>query len=161
LSALLGILLIYFFMVRQAMPDMLLTLFLCGAMGFLALGRFDSAGKTRSYCLFYACVALAFLTKGPLALAVTLGALLIFWSLDFDPRSLTAPGHLWNEFKTMLSRYRVGWGILIFIVIAGPWYTVIWFTMVICSSRASSLVRTSTASWPPRWIMTAWSRTTC
>jgi len=43
----------YFYMARQAMPDMLLAFFLCAAMGFFALARFGREHNKRYFVLFY------------------------------------------------------------------------------------------------------------
>ncbi len=63
---------------------------------------------TRFFLLAYACVALAFLAKGPLALVLS-GALLVAflaWQRDFRA----------------FGRMRLGWGLLILLALVSPWY---------------------------------------
>ncbi len=116
----------YFFMARQAMPDMLLNLFLCAALGFFALARFGEKQKSsRYYRFFYASLALATLTKGPLAGAITVGTLLLFLSIDFDSSLLTRPKEIVQKCFNLMRDYRLGVGIIIFLAIAGPWYAAI------------------------------------
>lgn len=112
----------YFFMARQAMPDMLLTLFLTGAMGFFALARFERGGPLRRWlAACYACLALAFLTKGPVALALFGGTVGLFWLIDFEPR-LVRPSAAWAALRSAVATYRPGLGAGIFLALAGPWY---------------------------------------
>jgi len=112
----------YFYMARQAMPDMLLTLFLGAAMGFFALARFGKDHKNRYLVLFYISIALAFLSKGPVALVITLGALLLFGMISIDfQRFFTGKAAL-NDIKSVFKRYHVVYGLLIIIVVGSPWY---------------------------------------
>jgi len=122
-ACILGTLPQYYFMSRQVVPDMLLVLFLGAAMGFFALARFGQRHRRRYMGCFYAAVALAFLVKGPVACVITLGAVVVFWMIDLDPRRLLSPSAAWSDFKTMLVSYHVGLGLIIFVAVAGPWYT--------------------------------------
>jgi len=117
----------YYFMARQSMPDMLLVMFLIAAMGFFALGRFIDERRRLHYGLFYLSVSLAFLTKGPVACAIVVGAIGIFWLIDFDPARLRSPRDLLADLRRSFSDYHVGLGLLIFLGVAAPWYVVTWF----------------------------------
>jgi 4-amino-4-deoxy-L-arabinose transferase-like glycosyltransferase len=106
---------------------MLFVLFLTSAMSALAVARFGGVRGRVCWALFYASVALATLTKGPVACAVAGGAVLLFWAIDLEPRRLLAPRALWADFRAMLSTYRVGLGSLVFVAVAGPWYGLMLF----------------------------------
>lgn len=112
----------YFYMARQAMPDMLLTLFLCTAMGFLALARFGREHNKRYFMLFYASVAFAFLAKGPVACVLILGAVLIFWMISIDPQRLFSLKTVFSDIKTVFKSYHMALGLIIFLAIGSPWY---------------------------------------
>ena len=77
----------YFYLARQAMPDMLLTVFLIGALGLFAVGRFDAKKRTWHLRFGYAFIALAVLTKGPVAGAIVIGICGLFWLIEFVPRT--------------------------------------------------------------------------
>lgn len=112
----------YFYMARQAMPDMLMTFFLASAMGYFALGRFGEKHKKLYFALFYASVALAFLTKGPVTCVITMGAIILFWLININPKRIITFRTVLKDFNAMFKSYHVGLGIMIFIAIAGPWY---------------------------------------
>ncbi len=117
---------LYFFMARQAMPDMLLTACLASAMCFFALGRFHQRRRRLHLALGYASVALAFLAKGPVAAVITLSAIILFWLFEFQPRQrLSWPAALASLRRT-LSSYHLWSGLLLFAAIAAPWYVTIW-----------------------------------
>ncbi|MCP4348116.1 MAG: glycosyltransferase family 39 protein [Desulfobacterales bacterium] len=115
----------YFFMARQAMPDMLMTAFLSSGMCFFALGRFQEKHRKKHFYLFYASLAMAVLAKGPVAGAIATFSILIFWSVEIDSRSFFNRNIL-NEFGKTLKFYQVVPGIIIFLLIAGPWYIAIY-----------------------------------
>jgi 4-amino-4-deoxy-L-arabinose transferase-like glycosyltransferase len=120
----------YFLMARQAMPDMLLTLFLTASLGFFSLARFGEKHKSgRYYHLFYAALGLATLTKGPVAGAIVVGTVLLFLSIDIDTSLLTRPKKLLSKCFSLMKEYRLGVGIIIFLAIAGPWYAAILYKL--------------------------------
>lgn len=118
----------YFFLIaRESMPDIHLAGFLGIAMCFFALGRFSGEHRRAYYLLFYAAWALAVLAKGPVAGAIGLGSLLLFWVIDFDAARLWPPraglARLWGLAK----QYELPLGIPLFILIAAPWYLAMWW----------------------------------
>jgi len=121
-ACILGTLPQYFYMARQAMPDMLMTFFLTTAMASLALGRFGAGRKRLYFVLFYLSVGLAFLSKGPVAVVIVLGAVLLFWLVDADPARLLAPKAAFQDLRTAFRAYHVGIGIGLVALTAGPWY---------------------------------------
>ncbi|MEM7392982.1 MAG: glycosyltransferase family 39 protein [Verrucomicrobiota bacterium] len=113
----------FFYMARQAMPDMMLTFFLCTAMGYFALARFGPPEKARlHFALFYASASLSFLTKGPVGCAIILLAMMLFWSLNFRPELLRDWKSAVPAFLQFMKAYRVWSGLVIFLVISVPWY---------------------------------------
>ena len=116
----------YFFMARQAMPDIYLTVFLGTAMACFALGRFGAERQRLYFGLFYASVGLAFLAKGPVAGVITIVAVVFFWLIDFDIKRLVIPRHAWSDLRATISRYHVLLGLVVFVAVAGPWYFAIW-----------------------------------
>jgi len=121
-ACVLGTLPQYVYLARQAMPDMLLTVFLGIAMGSFALGRFGDSRKRLWYGLFYGSLALAVLAKGPVAGVITMGALGLFWLIDLDGSRLLSPRTAGAELRRLLAEYHVGLGVVVFLVIAAPWY---------------------------------------
>ncbi|MBN2498632.1 MAG: glycosyltransferase family 39 protein [Deltaproteobacteria bacterium] len=118
---------LYYFMARQAMPDMMMAGSLIASMGFFALGRFGAeGGRRRRFLVAYAFLGLAVLAKGPLAAVLFAGALLMFWLVDLDPARLLSARRLWEDLRRAWRFYHVGWGLLIFAAIALPWYAAIW-----------------------------------
>ena len=112
----------YFYLARQAMPDMLLTVFLIGALGLFAVGRFDAEKRPWHMRIGYAFVALAVLTKGPVAGAIVVGVCGLFWLIEFVPRThlhwRRGPAALWE----MIRFYQVIPGTVIFVLLTAPWY---------------------------------------
>jgi len=135
----------YFFMARQAMPDMLMNGFLAAALAFFALA--GSGGETQTPVLLAVLPlrVLAFLAKGPVACALVALSVLLFWAStsiravlllaglvdkgvsrsEDEPASrfrcqsivLAESGKdVWHAF----SFYQIGWGILIFLLIGCP-----------------------------------------
>ena len=95
---------------RTALVDMLLTLWTTASLIFFYLGYRSPEGTDRRY--FYAgwaALGLAFLTKGPVGAAVPLLALVPLALLNRD-------------LIPTLKRVRILQGILIFLIISGPWY---------------------------------------
>ncbi len=122
-ACILGTLPQYFYLARQAMPDMLLTLFLGTAMGFFALAQFGNEQRKRYLGLSYGSAALAFLTKGPVACVIALVAVILFGFANLGFRRRLSLRTALSEFRVGLKSYHVGMGIVIFLAIAGPWYT--------------------------------------
>lgn len=115
----------YFYMARQAMPDMLFAVFLLAAMGFFALAQFGTEEDKKSIWFFYVSVGLAVLTKGPLGIAIVIGALATFAVIHVNPKRLFSIKTLWTDIKWLIHRYRIGVGIIILFLVAGPWYIAI------------------------------------
>ncbi len=114
----------YFYMARQAMPDMLMTFFITSAMGFFALARFEQARRKLHLMLFYAAVGLALLTKGPLTAVIILGSLCLFWLVDYG--EFFRQPFRWSA-KKIIKEYYIIPGIVIILVIAMPWYLAMLF----------------------------------
>ena len=112
----------YFYMARQAMPDMLLTFFLCAAMGFFAIARFGRDHNKLYFILFYVSVSLAFLTKGPVACVIVFCAILLFWMISFDLKRLFSLKTIVSDLRNLFNDYHIVLGFLIFLVISSPWY---------------------------------------
>lgn len=93
---------------KAAIADSLLNLFI--ALTMFDLWRFYDTEKRAAIYRSYAFMALGFLTKGPIAILVPL-----------------VTGFLYSLSKRDLSRWKKGafnWqGIVLFVVIAAPWYT--------------------------------------
>jgi len=116
--------LLYFVMARQLTTDMYLTQFVAWAMYFFWRGRANAERGTRSAenliwsCAGWLMLALAFLTKGPIALAIpaaAFGALLIYRR---------------NEIRSMRGAIgRLVVGLVIFLAIAAPWFIAVFRTV--------------------------------
>ncbi|MBN2289885.1 MAG: glycosyltransferase family 39 protein, partial [Candidatus Glassbacteria bacterium] len=96
---------------RTAVPDMLLSFFICLSLyGFVLWERTEAGGRGRvlALVLLYAGAALAFLVKGPLGAllpGITLAAYLV---ISRQTRELPRLG-LW-------------WGLPLFLALAAPWF---------------------------------------
>ncbi len=112
----------YFYLARQATPDMLLTVSVTAALGFFALARFREEHRRRNLAIAYAAAAVGFLAKGPVACAIVVWTLILFVLPDLEPGRLIRPSALREDVARLWSRYRVWMGILIFSAVAGPWY---------------------------------------
>ena len=112
----------YFFMARQAMPDIYLAAFLAATMAFFALGRFGAERQRLYFGLSYASVGLAFLAKGPVACVILIVAVLLFWLIDFDIQRILNLRTAWSDLKHTLTYYHVLLGLIVFLLVAGPWY---------------------------------------
>src|SRR3954469_2432868 len=91
---------------RMQIPEPLLALFISAALYWFLTAL--ETGKVWRWYGGYACVALAVLTKGLLALVVVGGTAVLFLAFSGEWRR-------WREF-------RVGTGLLLFFVIAAPWH---------------------------------------
>ena len=108
LSALLG---------RLCLTDMLLSLFTTLALGAFFLASEQRPPQGRSWYLAgWAALGLAFLTKGPVALAVVLPTAFLY-----------ALGE--RRFWPILKSAQIPWGVLIFVAISGPWYAMAFVRM--------------------------------
>ena len=96
---------------RVVVHDIALSFFITLALYFFFWGLTDSSRRKSVWLLFYASLGFAVLSKGPIG--VLLPGLIIFLFLLVKRR--------WNIIKDM----QIGWGILIFLAIAGPWYGLI------------------------------------
>lgn len=96
---------------KTALADAAATLFI--ALTCLEAYRFSQAPERGTLLRAYAWMALGFLTKGPLAIVFpVLVSLLFFWSIG-------AP-------KTWLRGALAPWGWLVFVLIAGPWFALVY-----------------------------------
>ncbi|MEN8809150.1 MAG: glycosyltransferase family 39 protein, partial [Desulfobacterales bacterium] len=96
---------------RVVVHDIALTLFVTLALTFFYRGFTDTSGRKSVWLLFYAALGLAVLAKGPIG--VLLPGLIIFLFLVIKRRL--------NIIRDM----QLGWGILIFLAVAAPWYVLI------------------------------------
>lgn len=96
---------------RVVVHDIALTLFVTLALTFFYLGFTDTSCRKSVWLLFYAALGLAVLAKGPIG--VLLPGLIIFLFLVIKRRL--------NIIRDM----HLGWGILIFLAVAAPWYVLI------------------------------------
>ncbi len=109
-AVLLGTSLQYFMIAKLIITDMVLFDFNAAALIFFYLGFIarDGTKAKRWYLPMYACFALAVLTKGPVG--IMLPGLIILLFLAWQRQ--------WAELKNM----RIGEGLLLFCLIALPWY---------------------------------------
>ena len=98
----------YIGMARTVFTDMVFSVWILLALLFFIWGYLRRQRKRLSLILFFACSAFAVLTKGPLGLIIPLLIVVLF--LYFN-----------REVKYLRCGYAIG-GILIFLVIALPWY---------------------------------------
>ncbi len=115
----------YFYMARQAMPDMLFSVFLLAAMGYFALAQFGNENKRKFLWLFYLSVGLAVLTKGPLGAVIVLGALTLFTVIHITSERLFSIRALFNDIRYLVSEYHIISGFTILFLVAAPWYITI------------------------------------
>ncbi|MEM7395701.1 MAG: glycosyltransferase family 39 protein, partial [Verrucomicrobiota bacterium] len=114
---------LFFYMSRQAKPDMMLTLTLCTVMGFFALARFGPSEKrTRYFMLFYASAGLGFLTKGPVSSAIIVLAVGLFWAMHIRPFELREWKKIPSALRAFVKEYRLISGAAVFLLVAAPWY---------------------------------------
>ena len=96
---------------RVVVHDIALTLFITLALSFFYIGWSDPTRRKSVWFLFYASIGLAVLAKGPIG--VLLPGLIIFLFLVIRRRL----NIIWDM--------QLGWGILIFLAVAAPWYVLI------------------------------------
>ncbi|MEO5377690.1 MAG: glycosyltransferase family 39 protein [Magnetococcus sp. DMHC-6] len=110
----------YYFMARQAMPDMMFCVFLAAALGFLAQALFDDTQKKIYFVWSYIALGLAILTKGPLAPVIYLGTILLFHFIDYPNRKVE--GGILAQVKIFFSTYQLLPGGIILVAVAGYWF---------------------------------------
>jgi 4-amino-4-deoxy-L-arabinose transferase-like glycosyltransferase len=96
---------------RVVVHDIALAFFITLALYFFFRGYTDPSHRKYVWFLFYVSLGFAVLAKGPIG--VLLPGLILFLFLLVKRR--------WDIIKKM----QIGWGILIFLSIAGPWYGLI------------------------------------
>jgi len=98
----------YVLLAKLIITDMVFFVFNSAALVFFYFGYVEMDGTKRWYLLMYVSLALAILTKGPVGLVLP-GLVIV--AFIFVQRN-------WKEFKNMF----IPTGVLIFLVIAMPWY---------------------------------------
>jgi len=93
---------------RTVQYDMVLTFFTTLSLFFFYSGIVDEKNRRRYFLLFYVAVACAVLAKGPLGLML--------------PALVIGPYLLLTRQLRMLRQMQIGWGALIVLAIASPWY---------------------------------------
>jgi 4-amino-4-deoxy-L-arabinose transferase-like glycosyltransferase len=95
---------------RACLTDAMLALFTTTSLGLFFVATEKEAPRDRSwYLAAWAALGLAFLSKGPVGLAVVLPAALVY--------------AIWQgKFLQVLRRAQIHWGLLIFLAINLPWY---------------------------------------
>ena len=99
---------LYAGMARVLLTDMFFSVLILLAMASFFWGYLRPVRKNVGIGLFFAFSALAVLAKGPLGFGITLLAVVLFLALRREFRFLICPGLLW--------------GVLLFVLIAVPWY---------------------------------------
>lgn len=92
---------------RILIPEALLALLIAGALYFAMLAL-DRESSSRVWYLSYACLALAVLAKGLVAIIFVVGTLLLYLLITGE----------WNRWR----EFRLGTGTLLFFLIATPWH---------------------------------------
>ncbi len=100
--------LLYLVMSRTVVHDSALALCTTAALLLFYLAAEDPEQRSRLFLLFYVALAGAVLAKGPL------GALL--------PAMVIGPYLLLTRRLALIKEMRLGWGILIFLILSAPWY---------------------------------------
>jgi 4-amino-4-deoxy-L-arabinose transferase-like glycosyltransferase len=95
---------------RVVVHDMSLVFFMTLALFFFYMGFKDEKHRKRFLLLFYGSLGFAVLAKGPVG--VLLPGLIIGLSLIFERK------------LGFLKKMEIGWGILVFLIIASPWYII-------------------------------------
>lgn len=101
----------YLLLSRVVVHDIALTLFTTLALYFFYLGLVDVDQRKRYFLLFWVAAGFAVLAKGPLGLVLPGLVIGIF---------LLATRRL-----SLVREMQIGWGILILLAVAGPWYLAI------------------------------------
>lgn len=103
---------LYIGLARTLFTDMIFSVFILLSLGSFFLAYVNRSKKLAGIILFFTFSGLAVLTKGPLGFILPLSAVLIFLAIR-------------KELKFLFCRYSF-WGLLIFIVMAIPWYWLMW-----------------------------------
>jgi 4-amino-4-deoxy-L-arabinose transferase-like glycosyltransferase len=98
----------YLLLSRVVVHDIALTLFTTLALCFFYLGLVDGKRRKRYFLLFWVAAGFAILAKGPLGLALPGLVIGVF---------LLATRRL-----ALIREMQIGWGLLILLLVAGPWY---------------------------------------
>ena len=101
----------YTLLSRIVVHDISLCFFMTLALFFFYQGFMDERHRRRSFLLFYASLGFAVLAKGPV------GAVL--------PGLIIGLFLILKKKLGFLKEMEIGWGILIFLVVAAPWYILI------------------------------------
>jgi 4-amino-4-deoxy-L-arabinose transferase-like glycosyltransferase len=111
----------FYFLARQAMPDVLFVGNLTIAFCFLLLGLNEDQARSRRMLLFYLFAGLATLSKGPLALIViaTVVGLYVFLTLDYSqgPRKTAR-----SLGRMLFGQMKLHWGLPLVMAMTVPWY---------------------------------------
>ena len=99
---------LYIGLARTVYTDMIFSVFILLALASFFWGYVDSRRRGEGLVLFFTFSALAVLTKGPLGFAIPFLVGALFLTIR-------------RELKVLLCRHTV-WGLLIFLLIALPWY---------------------------------------
>jgi len=101
----------YLLLSRVVVHDITLTLFTTLALCFFYFGLVDANRRKRYFLLFWVAAGFAILAKGPLGLALPGLVIGLF---------LLATRRL-----RLIQEMQLGWGLLILLAVAGPWYIAI------------------------------------
>jgi len=101
----------YLLLSRVVVHDVALTLFTTLALCFFYFGLVDVERRKRYFLLFWVAAGFAILAKGPLGLALPGLVIGVF---------LLATRRL-----GLIKGMQIGWGLLILLLVAGPWYVAI------------------------------------
>ena len=99
---------LFMVLARAVQYDMVLTFFTTLALFLFYSGVVDEKHRRRYFLLFYVAVAFAVLAKGPLGLVL--------------PALVIGPYLLLTRQLRLLREMQIGWGVLIVLAIASPWY---------------------------------------
>ena len=98
----------YLLLSRVVVHDIALTLFTTLALCFFYVGLVDVERRKRYFLLFWVAAGLAILAKGPLGLAL--------------PGLVVGLFLLATRRLKLIKEMQIGWGLLILLAVAGPWY---------------------------------------
>jgi 4-amino-4-deoxy-L-arabinose transferase-like glycosyltransferase len=99
---------LFMVLARAVQYDMVLTFFTTLALFLFYSGVVDEKHRRRYFLLFYVAAAFAVLAKGPLGLVL--------------PALVIGPYLLLTRQLRLLREMQIGWGVLIVLAIASPWY---------------------------------------
>ncbi len=104
-------LLLHFEKSRLARPDMIMTLLILASIYFFVRGFQEPESRKRNFLLFYLCLGLGFLTKGPVAVLLPLLPIGLF---------LTLPKN-----RLPFGQMHLGTGALVFVAVNLPWFAAV------------------------------------